>query len=66
MELHKAGLSKASARLEAGNPEGLLNRGYALVKAEGHDGFLRDPRAAPQGTAIRIQLAKGDLRARVE
>ena len=64
--LHKAALGKASARLKAGNPEGLLERGYALVKAEGQDGFLRDPESAPQGTAIRVQLAKGDLRARVE
>lgn len=66
INLYQAGLSKASARLKAGNPEGLLDRGYALVKAEGQDGFLRDPGAAPEGTAIHIQLAKGDLRARVE
>ena len=64
--LHKAALSKASARLKAGNPEGLLDRGYALVKVAGQEGFLRDPNSAPEGTAIRIQLAKGDLRARVE
>jgi len=66
MRLRRADLDKASARLEAGNPEGLLGRGYALIKAEGQDGFLRDPSAAPEGTALRIQVAKGDLRARVE
>lgn len=66
IRLYGARLEKASARLEAGNPEGLLERGYALVKAEGQERFLRDPSAAPAGTGLRIQVAKGALDARVE
>ncbi|MHC4824313.1 MAG: exodeoxyribonuclease VII large subunit [Planctomycetota bacterium] len=66
IRLFSAALEKASARLEAGNPEGLLDRGYALVKAEGQERFLRDPSTAPAGTGLRIQVAKGALNARVE
>ena len=66
IRLHGAVLEKASARLKAGNPEGLLDRGYALVKAEGQEHFLRDPATAPAGTGLRIQVAKGVLDARVE
>lgn len=78
MQLLEARLGKASARLQAGNPEGLLERGYALVSVAAEDDaaagepagapgrFLRDPKDAPEGTRLRIQVAKGRLDARVE
>lgn len=76
LRLLQARLDKASARLQAGNPEGLLERGYALVSLAQEEGakaskskkakFLRDPQDAPEGSKLRIQLAKGELDARVE
>ncbi len=53
-------------RLEAGNPEALLRRGYALVEAEGRSGFLRRAAEVAPGARIRVRLAEGALRARVE
>jgi exodeoxyribonuclease VII large subunit len=65
-----AALDKAAARLAAGDPRALLERGYALVQVEGGDGacgrFLRDPAEVDVGSLLAIQLAAGRLSARVE
>lgn len=58
-------IADARARLAALSPRSTLERGYAiaqLVSSDGTaDGVLRDPSAAPAGTAIRLSLADGRL-----
>ncbi len=64
--LERQRLAGLGARLEAGSPTALLQRGYALVERPGLPGFLRRAADAPLGAAIRVQLAEGALDARVE
>ena len=45
------------------DPESVLKRGYALVKAEG--AIALDAQKLPTGTELEIQLAKGRVNARV-
>ncbi|MBC8328388.1 MAG: exodeoxyribonuclease VII large subunit, partial [Planctomycetes bacterium] len=59
-------LAGLGARLEAGSPTALLERGYALVELPGRPGFLRRAADAAVGQAIRVRLARGELDARVE
>ncbi|HTW83084.1 MAG TPA: exodeoxyribonuclease VII large subunit [Candidatus Sulfotelmatobacter sp.] len=55
----------AAAQLGGADPRALLRRGYAIVaRADGH--VLLDPADAPSGTRLRVQLARGELAARVE
>jgi exodeoxyribonuclease VII large subunit len=55
-------VSHTRARVRALSPAATLDRGYAVV--QGTDGaVLRDPTEAPAGTALRIRLAAGELRA---
>ncbi|HJM39571.1 MAG TPA: exodeoxyribonuclease VII large subunit [Planctomycetota bacterium] len=61
----KESLHLAEHRLHAASPEALLNRGWALVQAEGVDGFLRDPSLVAAGDSLKIRLAKGELPAQV-
>jgi exodeoxyribonuclease VII large subunit len=49
------------ARRAAADPDRILRRGYAIVR--GDDGLVQAPTDAPQGTALRIRLAAGTLRA---
>jgi exodeoxyribonuclease VII large subunit len=49
--------------LRSFNPEAVLGRGYAIVRR--HGTILRDPAAANPGDPIDVQLAKGNLPARV-
>jgi exodeoxyribonuclease VII large subunit len=59
----RAGLATAGAALGVLGPQATLDRGYSIVRRE-HDGaILRDPQAAPDGTALAIRLAAGDLAA---
>jgi exodeoxyribonuclease VII large subunit len=61
----RAQLSVAVASLDAMSPLAVLKRGYALAQDErGH--LLRDARQARAGDAVRLQLAEGALRCRVE
>ncbi len=52
------------ARLEGNNPEGILQKGYAIVSHEGR--IVRDARDVPVGARIEARLARGTLEARVE
>ncbi|MBV9211573.1 MAG: exodeoxyribonuclease VII large subunit [Acidobacteria bacterium] len=55
----------AAASLDALSPLAVLKRGYALAQAE--DGqLLRDAREAQIGEPIKLRLAQGTLRCRVE
>lgn len=50
------------ARLQALSPRATLERGYAIAQLE--DGrVIRDPKLAPEGAALTLTLAKGELRA---
>lgn len=61
-----ARLSAAGPRLAAADPRAPLARGYALVRLEAEAAFLRRAADARAGQVLRIQLAEGELRARVE
>jgi exodeoxyribonuclease VII large subunit len=63
-----ARLHELGPRLAAADPRAPLARGYALVsRADApRADFLRRAQDAPCGTALRIQLAEGEVRARVE
>ncbi len=54
-------LQGLGARLNAGSPEALLERGYALVQRDGADGYLRNAEDVGIGDAVRISLARGKL-----
>lgn len=50
------------ARLQALSPRATLERGYAIAQLE--DGrVIRDPKLAPEGAALTLTLANGELRA---
>jgi exodeoxyribonuclease VII large subunit len=53
-----------SAGLNGLNPTAPLERGFAIVRRDG--AVVRDAAEAPPGTALRLQLARGELAARVE
>ena len=57
------GLAAAGASLVALGPEATLSRGYAIVRRGADGAILRDPAAAPSGTALRLTLAGGALSA---
>jgi exodeoxyribonuclease VII large subunit len=61
----RAQLSVAVAQLDAMSPLAVLKRGYALAQDE-QGRLLRDARQARAGDAVRLQLAEGSLRCRVE
>jgi exodeoxyribonuclease VII large subunit len=58
-------LQGLGARLNAGSPEALLQRGYALVQAKADGPFLRDANDVGVGQTVRISLAQGSLSADV-
>ncbi|HYE66950.1 MAG TPA: exodeoxyribonuclease VII large subunit, partial [Pyrinomonadaceae bacterium] len=61
----RARLAVAAASLEALSPLAVLQRGYALAQNEsGH--LLRDAREVSVGDTVRLRLAAGALRCRVE
>ena len=61
----RAKLMVAVASLDALSPLAVLKRGYALAQDE--DGrLLRDARRVRVGDAVRLRLAEGALRCRVE
>jgi exodeoxyribonuclease VII large subunit len=55
----------AKMQLAGVDPQGPLRRGYAIVE-RGDGRLLLDPADAPPGTRLRVQLARGELAARVE
>ena len=53
------------AQLGTVDPQAPLRRGFAIVRRPG-GAVLVDPAEAPRGTRLRIELARGELTARVE
>jgi exodeoxyribonuclease VII large subunit len=65
-EMARERIARLSASLSSLSPLAVLERGYAVVWKEGAERPLRAAREASIGDALRIQLAQGRLRARVE
>jgi exodeoxyribonuclease VII large subunit len=55
-----------SAALSAADPRAILQRGYAIVTRRSDGMRLQSAAAAPAATLLTIQLAQGQLNARVE
>lgn len=62
----QANLTAQEKALKALSPLGVLERGYALVRALPRLSWVRNVEDAPVGTGVRISLARGDLDCRVE
>lgn len=58
-----AGLESRRLLLQALNPEAILNRGYAIVREQGHT--LRSTKRLASGDIVDVQLAEGRFRAGV-
>ena len=54
------------ARLEALSPLAVLSRGYAIAFSERSQRALRSVSEAQPGDGVRLRLADGELRARIE
>jgi exodeoxyribonuclease VII large subunit len=65
-ELARERLARLSGALSSLSPLAVLERGYAVVWREGEARPLRASAATAPGDTLRIQLARGRLRARVE
>ena len=64
LALRRAQLDRAADRLRALNPKAVLERGYSILFAA--DGqAVRSAASAPEGTALRGVLARGELDVRV-
>jgi exodeoxyribonuclease VII large subunit len=61
----RARLAVAAASLDALSPLAVLKRGYAMAQDE-QGKLLRDARQAQAGDGVRLRLAEGVLRCRVE
>jgi exodeoxyribonuclease VII large subunit len=61
----RARLVAAAAALDAMSPLAVLGRGYALAQ-DGRGAVLRSSRAVKAGDGVRVRLAEGSLRCRVE
>ena len=65
-EMARERVARLSASLSSLSPLAVLERGYAVVWKEGAERPLRGAAEASIGDPLRIQLARGRLRARVE
>jgi exodeoxyribonuclease VII large subunit len=65
LETSRARLARASAALDALSPLAVLGRGYALALDE-EGKLLRAARDVQVGDAVRLRLAEGQVRCRVE
>jgi exodeoxyribonuclease VII large subunit len=65
LEGARARLSRAAAALDALSPLAVLQRGYALAEDE-RGKLLRAARGLVVGDAVRLRLAEGQVRCRVE
>ncbi len=59
-------LSVMAATLDALSPLAVVGRGYALVSDDEFGNLVRSTRAVKIGERLRVQLADGRLRCRVE
>ena len=57
----RTGLTAAVAALDVLGPQATLDRGYAIVRRADDGAIVRDPEAAPGGTALRLRVARGEL-----
>ena len=64
LERRRSGLDHAGARLQALSPLATLERGYAIVRAGAV--ALRDVSSVSEGDRLEIELASGELGARIE
>jgi exodeoxyribonuclease VII large subunit len=65
LEEARSRLAVAAASLDAMSPLAVLGRGYALAHSERGE-ILRTSRAVRAGERVRVRLAEGALRCRVE
>ena len=65
-EIARERIARLSASLSSLSPLAVLERGYAVVWKEGAERPLRAATEVSIGDALRVQLARGRLRARVE
>jgi exodeoxyribonuclease VII large subunit len=65
LEDARSRLAVAVASLDAMSPLAVLGRGYALAQ-DGRGKILRESRAVKAGERVRVRLASGSLRCRVE
>jgi exodeoxyribonuclease VII large subunit len=66
LEAGRRDMAEHVARLEALSPLSVLSRGYAIAFSERTQKALRSTSEAAPGDALRLRLADGTLRARVE
>jgi exodeoxyribonuclease VII large subunit len=64
VERRRGRLEAVAGRLRALSPQATLERGYAIVQAEG--GLVRSARALTRGSAVDVRLGEGGFAARVE
>jgi exodeoxyribonuclease VII large subunit len=57
----RAALSTTGAALTVLGPQATLDRGYAIVRRTADEAIVREPAAAPPGTALRVRVAGGEL-----
>ena len=57
----RAGLERAGAALGVLGPQATLDRGYAIVRRADDGTIVRDPAEAPDGTELRLRVARGEL-----
>ncbi|MBC5810364.1 MAG: hypothetical protein GIW95_05880, partial [Candidatus Eremiobacteraeota bacterium] len=57
-------LERAAGTLNGNDPEGILQKGYAIVTHRG--AIVRDPAAVGTGETIEARVARGTMTARVE
>ena len=65
LDERRARLEVAVASLDALSPLGVLGRGYALVQ-DAHGRVVRSSGSVRAGEGLRVRLAEGALRCRVE
>jgi exodeoxyribonuclease VII large subunit len=66
LRLAGEGLRRNAERLQALSPLAVLQRGYAIVRRTAADEVIRSAAQVAPGEALRVSLADGGLRVRVE
>jgi exodeoxyribonuclease VII large subunit len=62
----RASAAAGAAALAVLGPQATLDRGYAIVRRRPDGSIVRDPAAAPPGTALTLRVARGELGATVD